>query len=406
MNFGNLFKIAYKAILRNKTRSMLTMLGIVIGIASVIAMVSLGQSSSQSINNQISSMGTNMIMVMRSFQRSGGVNTGSSNVQSLKVSDAIAIRDGSKNISMVTPVVNSSGQIIFGAKNWPSTIRGGNEHYLEINNFGVESGTNFTAEDVRASAKVCLIGTTVVENIFPNGEDPLGKVIRFGSVPLRVIGVLKSKGQNQMGDDQDDVVIAPYTTVQKRLLAINFIHMIMASAVSEEVAADAALDVERIMRVQHKIKAGQDDDFRVRTQQEMLEMMTSISGFLTVLLAAIASISLFVGGIGIMNIMYVTVTERTREIGLRMSIGAKNRDIMLQFLSESTILSLIGGIIGILLGLLASYVASAALNWPYIVSTPAVILSFVVCTMIGVFFGWYPARKAASLDPITALRYE
>lgn len=406
MNFGNLFKIAYKAILRNKTRSMLTMLGIVIGIASVIAMVSLGQSSSQSINNQISSMGTNLIMVMRSFQRSGGVNTGSSTVQSLKVSDAVAIRDGSKNISMVTPVVNSSGQIIFGANNWPSTIRGGNEHYLNINNFSVETGTNFTAEDVRASAKVCLIGTTVVENIFPNGEDPLGKVIRFGSVPLRVVGVLKSKGQNQMGDDQDDVVIAPYTTVQKRLLAINFIHMIMASAVSEEVASDAAMDVERIMRVQHKIKAGQDDDFRVRTQQEMLEMMTSISGFLTVLLAAIASISLFVGGIGIMNIMYVTVTERTREIGLRMSIGAKNRDIMLQFLSESTILSLIGGIIGILLGLLASYVASAALNWPYIVSTPAVILSFVVCTMIGVFFGWYPARKAASLDPITALRYE
>lgn len=405
MNFTNLFKIAYKAILRNKTRAMLTMLGIIIGIASVIAMVSLGQSSQQSINDQISSMGTNLIMVMRASQRQGGVNIGSGNVQTLKEKDVAAIMERSKNISMASPVVNASGQIVSGSNNWPGSIRGGNSLYLDINKYSVASGVNFTEEDVSNAAKVCLIGTTVVENIFPN-DNPIGKVIRFGNIPLKIIGVLESKGQNQMGQDQDDIVIAPYTTVQKRVLAINYLHMIMASAASEDVAMAATTEIEDILRVQHRIKAGEDDDFQVRTQQEMLEMMNSVTGFLTILLAAIASISLLVGGIGIMNIMYVTVTERTREIGLRMSIGARNLDIMLQFLCESTILSLIGGIIGILFGLLLSYAASAILNWPFIVSTAAVGASFAVCSIIGVFFGWYPAKKAASLDPINALRYE
>lgn len=406
MKFFNLFRIAYKALLRNKTRAVLTMLGIIIGIGSVIAMVGLGQSSSKSISDQISSMGTNMIMVMRASQRSGGVNIGSGNVQSLKERDVDAIIEQARYISMASPVVNASGQLVYGSNNWPASIRGGNSEYLAINNYTVASGTNFTEQDVRESGKVCLIGTTVVENIFPNGEDPVGKVIRFGKIPLKIIGVLESKGQNQMGQDQDDIVIAPYTTVQKRILAINYLHMIMASAASEEVAMAATAEVESIMRTQHKIKAGQDDDFQVRTQQEMLDMMGSVTGFLTVLLAAIASISLLVGGIGIMNIMYVTVTERTREIGLRMSIGAKNRDILLQFLCESTILSLIGGIIGIVLGLLLSYGATAALGWPFLVSTFAVGGSFLVCTVIGIFFGWYPAKKAASLDPINALRYE
>ena len=307
---------------------------------------------------------------------------------------------------MVTPLVNSSGQLVNGSNNWPGTIQGGNEQYLDIRKYEVESGSNFTEEDVRDAAKVCLIGQTVIENLFPDGEDPIGKNIRFGRIPFKVIGILKSKGQNQMGQDQDDVIIAPYTTVQKRILAIDYIHMINASAASEEVASLATQEIEDILRTQHRIQPGEEDDFRVRTQQEMLDMMSSISGFLTVLLAAIASISLVVGGIGIMNIMYVTVTERTKEIGLRMSIGAKNRDILLQFLLESTILSLVGGVIGIIFGLVLSYVASTLLNWPVMISTTAILISFLVCTVIGVFFGWYPAKKAASLDPINALRYE
>lgn len=406
MKFINLLKIAYKALLRNKTRALLTMLGVIIGISSVIAMVSLGQSSSVSINDQISSMGTNLIMVMRKSQRQGGVNIGSANVQTLKASDVTAILERSRNISMASPVVNASGQLVFGSNNWPGSIQGGNEDFLEIRKYEIASGTNFTEQDVRNAAKVCIVGETVVENLFTNGENPIGQNIRFGKIPFKIIGVLEPKGQNQMGQDQDDVIIAPYTTVQKRILAINYIHMIMASAASEEVATEATAEIEDILRNEHRLRPGQEDDFNVRTQQEMLDMMSSISGFLTILLAAIASISLVVGGIGIMNIMYVTVTERTKEIGLRMAIGAKNRDILLQFLCESTILSLVGGIIGILFGLILSYAASSLLNWPFIVSTTAIIVSFLVCSIIGVFFGWYPAKKAASLDPINALRYE
>ena len=390
----------------NKTRSMLTMLGIIIGIGSVIAMVSLGESSSQSISQQISSTGTNLIMVMRASQRQGGVNIGSGNVQTLKAGDVDAILRQVPEIGVASPLVNASGQIVYGSNNWPGSIQGGNSDLLEIRKYAIGSGTNFTPQDVQNSAKVCIVGTTVVENLFPNGENPLGKIIRFGKIPMKIIGILESKGQNQMGQDQDDVVIAPYTTVQKRILAINYIHMIMASATSEENVSVAVEKIEKILTEEHKIRPGEDPDFNVRTQQEMLEMMDSVSGFLTVLLAAIASISLLVGGIGIMNIMYVTVTERTREIGLRMSIGAKSRDIMLQFLFESTILSLIGGAIGIIFGLALSYVASAALGWPWIVSPPAVGLSFLVCAATGIFFGWYPAKKAAALDPINALRYE
>jgi putative ABC transport system permease protein len=406
MNLLNLFKIAYQALRRNKTRAFLTMLGIIIGISSVIAMVSLGQSSSQSISNQISSMGTNLIMVMRASQRQGGVNIGSENVQTLTAKDIDAIRTKAKYVNAVSPLVNAGGQLVNGANNWPGSVQGGNSELIRIRKYQMASGVNFTEQDVRNSAKVCVVGKTVVDNLFPAGDNPLGKTIRFNKIPFKIIGVLESKGQNQMGQDLDDVVIAPYTTVQKRILAITYIHMIMASAESEGTANLATEEIETILQMNHKLNPGQENDFDVRTQQEMLEMMDSVTSFLTTLLAAIASISLLVGGIGIMNIMYVTVTERIKEIGLRMSIGAKNKDILLQFLCESIILSLTGGIIGILLGLLLSYAASQGLKWPFIVSIPSVGLSFLVCAATGIFFGWYPAKKAASLDPINALRYE
>ena len=405
MNFYNLFKIAYKALLRNKTRALLTMLGVIIGIGSVIAMESLGQSSQASINQELSSMGTNMISVMRQRRQRSAVNTGGTNTQSLIESDVDAIAQKAKNISMITPTVQTNAQLIYGNNNWPGSVRGGNEQWADINKYGIARGSNITAEDVRDVAKVAIIGKTVQDNLFP-GENPIGKVIRVGSIPVKVIGIFEGKGANQMGNDQDDFIFMPYTSVQKRMLAINYLHGITASAKSEGVAGAATAEIEHILRIQHKLRPDQENDFRVWTQQEMLDMMSNISGFLTILLAAIASISLIVGGIGIMNIMYVTVTERTREIGLRMAIGAKNRDIMLQFLCESTILSLVGGIIGIVFGLMLSYGASYFLNWPFMLSWPAVGLSFVVCAATGIFFGWYPAKKAAGLDPINALRYE
>ncbi len=406
MNIINLLKIACKALMRNKTRAFLTMLGIVIGISSVITMVSIGQSSQASINNQVSQMGTNLIMVMRARQRERGVSTGRDNVQSLKIKDVDIIAKNAKNISMVSPVFNASAQIINGNYNWSGSVMGGNTNLPEIRKFEIATGSNFTDEDIKKFAKVALIGHTIAEELFDEGVDPIGKTIRVGNMPVKVVGTLKEKGENQMGEDQDDILIMPYTTVQKRMLGIDYIHMIMASAASEAVADKAVEEIETLLRGAHKISDGMSDDFEVRTQAEMLEMMTSISDMMPTLLTAIAAISLIVGGIGIMNIMYFTVTERTKEIGLRMAIGAHNKTILLQFLCESVILSLIGGVIGIIIGLALSYAISTFQGLPFIVSTPAVILSFLVCAVTGIFFGWYPAKKAASLDPITALRYE
>lgn len=406
MNIFDLIKIAYTALMRNKTRALLTMLGIVIGISSVITMVGVGESSQASINNQVSQMGTNLIMVMRARMRERGVSTGRDNVQSLKIKDCQMIKEKSQYLSAVSPVFNASAQLINGNYNWSGTIMGGDTDLMSIRKFELETGANFTDDDIRKYAKVALIGRTIVEELFDDGVDPIGKVIRVGTMPVKVVGTLKEKGENQMGEDQDDVLIMPYTTVQKRMLGIDYIHMIMASAKSEAVVDKAVEEMEELLRISHKIKAGDVDDFEVRTQAEMLEMMTSISGMMTTLLTAIAAISLIVGGIGIMNIMYVTVTERTKEIGLRMAIGAHSRSILMQFLCESVILSLIGGLIGIVLGLLISYGLSVIQGWPFIVSTSAVLLSFLVCAATGVFFGWYPAKKASTLDPINALRYE
>ncbi|MCR5037517.1 MAG: ABC transporter permease [Bacteroidales bacterium] len=406
MDILNLTRISAKALLRNKTRSVLSMLGIVIGIAAVIAVVNLGEGLKQSTANQLSDMGTNLIMVMRANQRRGGVSMGSSNVQSLKVKDCEYIAKNAKNVTMVSPVVNSGGQVVNGSKNWSGTVYGGSTDYLQIRKYEIATGVNFTDDDVKKYAKVGLIGQTIVEELFDDGEDPIGKTIRVGNMPFKVIGTLKEKGENAMGMDQDDIIIMPYSTVQKRMLGVDFIHQIVCSAASEEMADAAVEEIESLLRISHKIPVGGTDDFEVRTQKELLEMMTSMTGMITTVLIAIALISLLVGCIGIMNIMYVTVTERTKEIGLRMSIGAKNSAILLQFLTESIILSLIGGVLGLALGVLLSYFVDLIMSLPFIVNVLWMIISFVSCAVLGLIAGFFPALKASRTDPINALRYE
>ncbi|MGB9748020.1 MAG: ABC transporter permease [Bacteroidales bacterium] len=406
MNYMNLMRIAIRALKRNKTRTFLTMLGILIGVASVIAMLAIGQGSKASIQTQLSSMGTNMIFVMPGSMFRGGVQMGPSNMQSLKMTDLEAIEKNCPDVTMVSPEVRTSGQSIYSNKNWPTTIYGVTPQYLDIRKITIETGRIFTEREVKNSAKVCLIGKTVKDNLFANNQDPVGTVIRFKNIPFKVIGVLAEKGQSGFGQDQDDLIVAPYTTVQKRILAITWLNAIYASAASEELGSKAQTEIEQTLREQHKIKAGEEDDFTVRSQTELVNTFSSVSNVLTALLGAIAGISLLVGGIGIMNIMFVSVTERTREIGLRMSVGARSRDIMMQFLVESVLISIIGGIIGIIFGMGASALISSVMGWPVMVMPQSVVLSFVVCTFIGVFFGWYPARKAAELDPIEAIRYE
>jgi putative ABC transport system permease protein len=406
MNIGNLIKIAINSLFRNKMRTALTMLGIVIGIASVIAMVSIGQASTQSVKSELSSMGSNMIMIMPARQQRGGVDMGMSSSKTLDNKDLESLQNNTRYVAAVSPMVSSNAQLIYGNNNHSSSINGVSAAYLDIRKYEIEEGVMFTEEDVRRYNKVCVIGKTVVSKLFTNGEDPIGKTIRFGSIPMKVIGVLAEKGQNGMGNDQDDIVFAPYTTIQKRFLGITYFNMLYASANSEEESELAATEITYILRSNHGIKSGDSDDFDIRTQEELVSTISSVTGLMTTLLAAIASISLIVGGIGIMNIMYVTVTERTKEIGLRMAIGAHNRDIKLQFLCESVILSLIGGVIGIILGLIIAYVASKLMNMPFVVSEMAIFASFIVCALTGIFFGWYPAKKAANMDPISALRYE
>jgi len=406
MNYINLIKIAKNALLRNKFRAFLTMLGIIIGVASVIAMLAIGQGSKKSIQDQMSSMGSNLVFIMPGSQQRGGVMMGNSGSQSLKIADAEAIRLQCPDVVAVSPEVRTNGQAVFGNLNWPTTLYGGNTQYFGIKKFEVESGRIFTDKEITGLAKVCLIGKTVIENIFPKGADPIGQTIRFKNIPMKIIGVLGEKGQNSFGQDQDDILISPYTTVQRRFLAIDYITGIYTSAISEAKTDEAITQMTDVMRKQHKIAKPTDDDFRIMSQSELVKTFTSISDILTTLLGAIAGISLLVGGIGIMNIMYVSVTERTREIGLRMSIGGKGRDILMQFLIESTMLSVSGGVIGILLGYLISAVIGSLMGWPVVIMTQSVVLSFLVCSAIGMFFGWYPAKKASNLNPIDALRFE
>lgn len=405
MNGTNLFKIALRALNNNKLRAFLTMLGIIIGVASVITMLAIGQGSKKSIQAQIAEMGSNMIMIHPGADTRGGVRQDPSAMQTLKMADYEALRDETSFLSAISPSVSSSGQLIAGNNNYPSSVSGVGTEYLEIRQLSIENGEMFDESDIQTSAKVCVIGKTIVDNLFP-GEDPIGKIIRFNQVPFRVVGVLKSKGYNSMGMDQDDVVLAPYTTVMKRLQAQTYLSGIFASALSEDMTDNATEEITGILRRNHKLKDGDDDDFTIRSQQELSTMLNSTTDLMTTLLACIAGISLVVGGIGIMNIMYVSVTERTREIGLRMSVGARGIDILSQFLIEAILISITGGIIGVLLGFVASYGVKVFAGWPIFIESWSVVIAFFVCSAIGVFFGWYPAKKAARLDPIEAIRYE
>ena len=406
MNGTNLFKIALRALANNKLRAFLTMLGIIIGVASVIAMLAIGQGSKRSIQQQISEMGSNMIMIHPGAEMRGGVRQDPSAMQTLKLENYEKLSEECTYLSGISPNVSSSGQLVAGSNNYPSSVSGVSIDYLNIRQLSVEQGEMFSENDIRTAAKVCVIGKTIVDNLFPDGSDPIGKVIRCNQIPMRVVGVLKSKGYNSMGQDQDDVVRAPYTTVMKRLLAQTYLGGIFASALTEDMTEEAVEEITSILRREHKLKATDDDDFTIRTQQELSSMLNTTTDLMTTLLACIAGISLVVGGIGIMNIMYVSVTERTREIGLRMSVGARGVDILSQFLIEAILISITGGVIGVIIGCGASFMIKSIAHWPVFIQPWSVLLSFAVCTITGVFFGWYPAKKAADLDPIDAIRYE
>ena len=412
MNYQNLFKIAIRAIAANKMRSFLTALGIIIGIASVITMLAIGQGSKASIKANIAEMGSNMIMIHPGADMRGGVRQDASSMETLKQTDYQAIKDECNYISAISPTVSSNGQWINGNNNTQSSIYGVNQDYLTIRQLKIADGEMFTDTDIKAAAKVCILGQTVVDYLFPDGSDPIGRVVRFNSIPFRVIGVLQKKGYNSMGMDQDDLVLAPYTTVMKRILAQTYLSEIVCSAITEEASEPAQDQISQILRRTHKLKdatettEGNEDDFNIRSQEEISSMMNSTMSTITILLGSVAGISLIVGGIGIMNIMYVSVTERTREIGLRMSVGARGVDILNQFLIEAILLSVTGGIIGVILGVSISVSLQQFLHVATQIEPWSIIMSFAVCTFTGVFFGWYPAKKAARLDPIEAIRYE
>lgn len=400
-----ILRVAFKALGRNKMRSILTMLGIVIGVGAVIAMVSVGQGAQQTISEQIASAGSNMLFVTPGALNSGGVRMGLGTTSHLTVEDALAIERECPAVKYASPLVRSSASIVYGNQNWFTNIQGYDTHFPEIRLWDVEKGAFFTEQDLSTGQRVCVIGKTVEDNLF-NGLDPIGQEIRIRNMPWKVVGVLKSKGQSGMGQDQDDTIIAPYTTVQKKMLGITFVNSIMVSAVSEDASSTAQAEMTDLLRQRHHITRSEDDDFQVRNLSDMAELANNSNQVMTLLLASIALVSLIVGGIGVMNIMLVSVTERTREIGIRMAVGASGGDVQFQFLTEAVVLAIFGGLLGILMGTVASKVISDSLGWPTLISTTAIGIAFSFAAIIGIAAGWYPSLKASRLDPIEALRYE
>jgi putative ABC transport system permease protein len=405
MDFFNTFRLALRALARNKMRSSLTMLGIVIGVGAVIATVSIGQGAEYLVQQGIQSMGTNAVFIAAGSGRPGGTRMGFFAVKSLTVEDLNAVLREVPLIKQAAPAVMSRTQVVNQNQNWNTSVLGTTPNYFEVRAWPVQSGAAFSQEEVEMAANVCVLGTTVANILFPN-ESPLGKTIRIGKLPFRVTGVLESKGQSVMGDDQDDRIFAPFTTVQKKIAGITWIQFINASAVTQEASLAAVRPITELLRERHHIRPGEDDDFFVRTQSEVADLANQTQSVMTLLLGSIASVSLLVGGIGIMNIMLVSVTERTREIGVRMAVGATERDVQNQFLVEAVTLSMMGGLIGIVVGLSGSALISSFLKWPTLISVKAIIIAAIFSIVVGIFFGYYPAWKAAQLDPIEALRYE
>ncbi len=407
MNLLMIIRVAFRALVRNKMRAALTMLGIIIGVSAVIAMVSIGQGASASVQAQIESIGTNLLFVSAGAQNVGGVRsgTGDSGTNTLTVEDLEAVKLEVPSVSMVTPSVNARSQLVAGNMNWNTSVQGVSEQYPEIRKWTVQSGGFFTESDVRTAARVIVIGQSIGDNLFP-GMDPIGQTVRVLNLPFRVVGVMARKGQDAQGRDQDDIAFAPYTTVQKKILGSPRVQIAYVSAVSQDATYTAQQQTTDLLRQRHKLTANEGNDFTVRNMTDVAEAANETGKTMTILLACIAGVSLLVGGIGIMNIMLVSVTERTREIGIRMAIGARSSAVRSQFLIESIVLSLTGGSIGIVLGIALSLAIPAMLGWPTLVSTMAIIGSVLFSAAVGIFFGYYPARKAASLDPIEALRYE
>ena len=406
MNILNLFKVSLKDVANNKMRSFLSMLGIIIGVAAVIIMMAIGQGSKESIRKELSTMGTNLLTIRPGADMRGGVRQDPSSMQTLKMADYERIMAEKKFVTNVSPEVTASGQVIYGNNNTNTTVYGESPEYLDIKQWDIEKGECFTDEDIKKSAKVAVIGKTIVDELFGEGSDPIGKTIRFKSIPMRVVGVLKSKGYNNWGMDQDNVIISPYSTVMKRIAAQTFFSSIVCSAVTEELSDAAIEELTQILRDNHKLKGDADDDFTIRSQAEMMETMSSTMDTVTIILVVAAAFSLLVAGIGIMNIMLVSVTERTKEIGLRMAVGATGPVISLQFLIESVLISLTGGLLGILVGCSASEWIVPMFNMPSSVPAWSIYVSFLVCVCIGVLFGYIPAQKAANMDPIEAIRHE
>ena len=405
MNIRNILKVALRSMGRNKMRSFLTMLGIIIGVGAVIAMMAIGQGAQYNIEQQIATLGVNVLLIFPGSSNQGGVRGGMGSMTSLTADDLEAIKTQCPSVSVAAPVIRTGGQVVFGEQNWGTSIMGSNPEYFTIRSWPIAYGQFFTEADVRGATKVCVLGQTVADNLFKGGN-AVGSVIRVKKMPFRVVGVLSPKGQSAQGSDQDDIVVAPYTTVQKKLMGVTYLGSIMLSAMSDQAMTDAQNQITDLLRVRHKIQPWEDADFTVRSQTEIASAAEATTQVLTILLASIASISLLVGGIGIMNIMLVSVTERTREIGIRMSIGARGRDILFQFLVEAVVLSMAGGLIGVLLGIGSSLLISNLAGWPTLVSTSSIGLAFLFSAAVGIFFGFYPARKAAQLNPIDALRYE